>query len=314
VLVHRVLGVRHDDLVARPPEEVLHEEPGGVGRRGVLEDARRRHHEHGSVLGIDDGERVAPGPALQRGGGGAGGDHALLGVEHGHGVVDGAPDARLVELELLEVVPAVELPHLDDPGAHVAAEARVSDRDLSLPPGVGEVRPLPRGLVRGHGLRVVREEDQPGGGGDEVIVGIVEGLEAVGQLREVLRPVALQPPVLLHLAVVTDVGGGDHRGLGDAGLLVLREPLVGHLGGGPDVLAGHAGVRLLEAVADGGRRLRVVVGGVPGELFVLAGGLVEGRLPVERLRPRAERQREGADHTQDGPAPGHGEPPPHRNL
>ena len=229
----------------------------------------------------------------------------LLGVQHGHGVVDRAADARLVQLELLEVVPAVELLHLDDPGAHVAAEAGMADRDLVLPLGIGEVGPLPGGLRGRDHAGVVGDQHEAGRGGDEEIVRIVEGAEGVHQLGQVLGLVGLEPPVLLHLGVVALVGGADHRALGDARLLVLGQPLVGDLGGGADVVALHAGIFLLEALAEGGGGLRVVVGGVPGELLLLLRRLVQCFLAVEGDgrpgRSQGQREQDGESREQISP-------------
>src|SRR4029434_8957237 len=77
--------------------------------------------------------------------------------------------------------------------------------------------------------------------------------------------------------------------------------LVGHLGRRAHVVALDAGVLLLEPLADGGRRLRVVVRRVPGELLFFLGRRVDLLLALEGVCGR--RGGEHGDEDQRGQLP-----------
>jgi len=178
---------------------------GGVGVRRVVQNGRGSHDEHRSVARVDDLERIAPVAAHQRGSAGPRADLAFLRVQHGHGVVDRAPDLRVVGLEPLEVLPAVILAHRQHPEADVARKARVADADLVLPARIEQVGPFLGRVGLLHQLGVVGDLHQPGGG-DEIGVILVDVAELRQDEVRVLRTPAQQPSLRLQGEVVAHVG------------------------------------------------------------------------------------------------------------
>ena len=87
------------------------------------------------------------------------------------------------------------------------------------------------------------------------------------------------------------------------------QPLEGDLRGGAHEVALHARILLVEAIADGGGRLGVVVGRVAGELLLLLRRLVERLLAVEGMGAPAGERHRGDGRGQDQHAYDHSAQP-----
>ena len=206
-------------------QQEFNEKLAGVWRWGVLRNCAWGNHEQGAVRRIDDTQRISFVTAQQGRRLGAGGHPALLGIQHGHCIVDRAADLRLILFQLLKVIPAVELTHLHHPGSDIAAERRMPDGHLSLPFGVKQVRPVLRRVFLGHQAVVVGDQHQGCCSDGVVIFRIVVLLERIHHLGKIIGPVLQQQSLFLKVRIVAHIGAAEDRCHRDVGLQVLLEPL-----------------------------------------------------------------------------------------
>src|SRR5262245_47790774 len=124
--VQTILKARGSDLTRLRAHDEFHKQLGGIGVLGAFDDRGRSNDDYATITRVQDIDGVAFLLGFERGGGRPGSHRALAGPQHGQGVLDRAPDLRVVGLEFLEVVPPIERSQLPHPDADVAAEGRVA--------------------------------------------------------------------------------------------------------------------------------------------------------------------------------------------
>ena len=153
----------------------------------------------------------------------------------------GAPDARIIRRQFLEILPAIQLCQRQHPGAHAAAERRMRGGDLAFPARVQQIGP---GFGRDVRRHTVDAADQNEAGGVVRVVPAVVRQRAVHrrQPRCVRRFVSQQLPLLLQNRHVGDVGGTEHVAMRRLVLDIHLQPLKRDLPGHAHDIDGDAGM------------------------------------------------------------------------
>ncbi len=194
----------------------------GVRMRRALDDRGGRGDDEGSVLRIDDGDRMALRPRLDGvGHGRAGGDRTLAPLDHVERLLVALDDHRVVFPQLLVEVPAALLRHHRHDAELERREGRIRHHEFALVLGVGKRAPGLRHLVFRHDIGAAVDGDRVDALRDPI------SLRVAQRRRDLVDALGLERhegSLRRHLGHRRRVGGGQEIGRDGAGRFLLHEP------------------------------------------------------------------------------------------